>query len=51
MKQPTPQTAAARLKKLSRLRPQLAIVLGSGFHHVLTELRAEKPVAMRPLLD
>ena len=31
-----PQTAAARLKKVSRLRPTLAIVLGSGFHHVLT---------------
>jgi purine nucleoside phosphorylase len=34
------QTAAAQLKKLSRLRPMLAIVLGSGFHHALTELRA-----------
>ena len=33
------QTAAARLKKNSPLRPTLAIVLGSGFHHVLTELR------------
>jgi purine nucleoside phosphorylase len=36
------QTAAARLKKLSRLRPMLAIVLGSGFHHALTELRVAK---------
>ena len=35
----TPQTAAARLKKISPLRPKLAIVLGSGFHHVLAELR------------
>jgi hypothetical protein len=26
------QTAAARLKKFSPLRPTLAIVLGSGFH-------------------
>ena len=33
------QTAAARLKKISPLRPKLAIVLGSGFHHVLAELR------------
>jgi purine-nucleoside phosphorylase len=41
----TPQMAAARLKKVSRLRPTLAIVLGSGFHHVLTELRAEKKVS------
>jgi hypothetical protein len=37
-----PQTAAARLKKVSRLRPTLAIVPGSGFHHGLTELRVEK---------
>jgi len=37
-----PQTAAARLKKISRLRPTLAIVLGSGFHHILTRLRVEK---------
>jgi hypothetical protein len=29
-----PQTAADYLKKISRLRPTLAIVLGSGFHHV-----------------
>ena len=38
----TPQMAAARLKKLSPLRPTLAIVLGSGFHHALTELRVDK---------
>jgi purine-nucleoside phosphorylase len=38
------QAAAGRLKKLSRLRPTLAIVLGSGFHHVLTELRVEKKI-------
>jgi len=37
--------AAAHLKKLSRLRPTLAIVLGSGFHHVLTELRVEKKIS------
>jgi purine-nucleoside phosphorylase len=41
----TPQTAAARLKKLSKLRPTLAIVLGSGFHHVLTELRVDKKIS------
>ena len=33
----TPKTAAARLKKISSLRPTLAIVLGSGFHHVLAK--------------
>ena len=48
--QPDPGAAAARLKKLSPLRPTLAIVLGSGFHHVLSELRveAEIPYAKLP---
>jgi purine-nucleoside phosphorylase len=41
----TSQTAAARLKKVSRLRPTLAIVLGSGFHHVLGELRVDQKVS------
>jgi purine-nucleoside phosphorylase len=41
----TPQTAAARLKKISPLRPTLAIVLGSGFHHALTELRVAKKIS------
>jgi purine-nucleoside phosphorylase len=40
-----PQTAAARLKQMSRLRPTLAVVLGSGFHHVLSGLRVEKKIA------
>ena len=41
----TPQTAAERLKKISPLRPALAIVLGSGFHHALTELRVAKKIS------
>lgn len=41
----TPQTAATQLKKISPLRPTLAIVLGSGFHHALTELRVDKKIA------
>jgi len=41
----TPQTTAARLKKLSSLRPTLAIVLGSGFNHALAELRVDKKVS------
>src|ERR1700733_3087400 len=41
----SPQTAAALLKKISRLRPTLAIVLGSGFHHTLTELRVDKKIS------
>ncbi len=41
----TAQTAAAHLKKISPLRPALAIVLGSGFHHALTELRVAKKIS------
>jgi purine-nucleoside phosphorylase len=40
-----PQTAAARLKKLSSLPPALAIVLGSGFHHVLAALDVDKKIS------
>ena len=39
-----PQTSAARLKKISSLRPTLAIVLGSGFHHALAELRMDRKI-------
>jgi purine-nucleoside phosphorylase len=39
------QTAAARLKKVSALRPTLAIVLGSGFHHALTEMHVDRKIA------
>jgi purine-nucleoside phosphorylase len=41
----SPQTAAAYLKKTSPLRPTLAVVLGSGFHHALTELRVAKKIS------
>ena len=41
----SPQTAAAQLRKNSSLRPTLAIVLGSGFHHLLTELRVAKKIS------
>src|SRR5512136_251285 len=44
-RQPDPRTAAARLKRLSRLRPTLALVLGSGFHHVLSELRVNAEIS------
>ncbi len=40
-----PHTAAAQLRKVSPLRPTLAIVLGSGFHHVLTELQVTKKIS------
>jgi purine-nucleoside phosphorylase len=39
-----PKFAAARLKKMSPLRPTLAIVLGSGFHHALSEVEVAKKV-------
>src|SRR5580704_2465691 len=45
VKKSMPQTAAARLKKISPLRPTLAIVLGSGFHHALTELHVAKKIS------
>src|SRR5580698_11592775 len=45
MDSPNPKAAAARLKKVSSLRPTLAIVLGSGFHHTLTALRVDKKIA------
>jgi purine-nucleoside phosphorylase len=41
----TPQIAAARLKKFCPLRPKLAVVLGSGFHHVIAELRVTKKIS------
>jgi purine-nucleoside phosphorylase len=45
MDSPNPRAAAARLKKVSPLRPALAIMLGSGFHHALAELRVDKKIA------
>jgi len=41
---PDPKIAAAHLKKVSRLRPTLAVVLGSGFHQVLAELSLDRKV-------
>ena len=45
-----PRTTAERLKKFSKLRPTLAVVLGSGFGHTVTRLRveAEVPYAKLP---
>ena len=44
------KTAVAKIKKLSRQRPTLALVLGSGFNHVLREVAvdAEIPYAKLP---
>lgn len=43
--QADPQAAAAKVNELSRLRPTLGIVLGSGFDHVLSELEVENEIA------
>ncbi|MBI3880940.1 MAG: purine-nucleoside phosphorylase [Verrucomicrobia bacterium] len=40
----SPSTTAARIRKLSRLRPRLAMILGSGFNHVLGALKVETAV-------
>jgi len=40
----SPATAAARLRRLSPLRPRLAMILGSGFNHVLRALEVETRV-------
>jgi purine-nucleoside phosphorylase len=45
MDSPNPKIAAALLEKFSPLRPKLAVVLGSGFHHVLAGLRVDKKIA------
>jgi purine-nucleoside phosphorylase len=46
----SPAAAAARIRAWSPLQPKLAIVLGSGFHHALRELRvaARMPYAQIP---
>jgi purine-nucleoside phosphorylase len=47
--EPEPRAAAARLKKLSKLLPTLAMVLGSGFHHVLEELEVDAQISYEKL--
>ena len=44
-----PKTAAARIKKLSKLRPALAIVLGSGFQQAIARLKAVKEISYAEL--
>jgi len=44
MASPDPNRAASRLQKASSLRPSLAVVLGSGFNHVLEALRVEQKI-------
>ncbi len=42
---PRVKNAVARIQKLSRLRPTLALVLGSGFNHVLHGLEVDARLA------
>ena len=50
MQKHNPEVAAMKLRRMSRLRPRLAIVLGSGFHHVLSEFDpAEKATIDRAI--
>ncbi len=46
----TPQSTATQLRRISLLRPTLALVLGSGFQHALSRMRvvAEVPYAKLP---
>jgi purine-nucleoside phosphorylase len=44
-----PKAAAAQLRKSSRLRPTLAIVLGSGFQHVLSEMDVDRKTSYAKL--
>jgi purine-nucleoside phosphorylase len=44
-----PELAARRLRKLSSLRPTLAIILGSGFHHSLSELKTDAEISYSKL--
>jgi len=41
MKAPSPELAAEKLRVISPLRPTLALILGSGFHHVIEELEID----------
>src|SRR5512139_910794 len=44
-RQPDPRKTAARLRKSSTLRPALALVLGSGFQHAMTDLQVDTEIS------
>ena len=43
------QAAVDKLKTVSKLKPKVAIVLGSGFHHISTELEVESEISYKNL--
>ncbi len=49
MKLSDPETAAAKIRKRSRLRPTLAVVLGSGFHSAADALDVDAEIPYRSL--
>lgn len=49
MRRPDPTIPAAKIQRLSRLRPKLAIVLGSGFKHILSKLQPDAEVSYAKL--
>lgn len=44
IKDANPRKAAATIKSRSTLRPSLAVILGSGFHHVVTAMQVESKI-------
>src|ERR1051326_6702861 len=44
-----PKLAAERIKKLSPLRPKLAMVLGSGFHGVVEQMQVQARIPYQKL--
>ena len=45
MHAPSPEAAAARLRKMCAVRPELALVLGSGFQRALAGFRLDRKIA------
>lgn len=49
MKTTSPKAAAAQIKQLSRSRPSLAFILGSGFHPALSAMAIERRISYAKL--
>jgi purine-nucleoside phosphorylase len=46
-RKPGPEAAAAQWSRITRLRPRLAVVLGSGFQSALSRLRVEAEISFK----